>query len=59
MRGAAAEEMQKWRNISIAAIIACTALAIYNFSGEQHHEASEDPIVLLQHSYNLDFWKFS
>jgi len=59
MRGAAAEEMQKWRNISIAAIIACTALAIYNFSGEQHHEASEHPIVLLQHSYNLDFWKFS
>jgi cytochrome c oxidase subunit 6a len=39
-----AEEMQKWRNISIAAIIACTALAIYNFSGEQHHEASEHPI---------------
>jgi hypothetical protein len=41
-----AEETLKWRNITVAAYIACIALGIYTFAGEEHHEASERQVML-------------
>jgi hypothetical protein len=45
-----AEETLKWRNITVAAYIACIALGIYTFAGEEHHEASERQVNAATHS---------
>ncbi len=45
-----AEETLKWRNITVAAYIACIALGIYTFAGEEHHEASERQVSAVTHS---------
>ncbi len=50
-----AEETLKWRNITVAAYIACIALGIYTFAGEEHHEASERQ-VMLQLTSDRDWW---
>jgi cytochrome c oxidase subunit 6a len=50
-----AEETLKWRNITVAAYIACIALGIYTFAGEEHHEASERQEYSYLHIRNKQF----
>ncbi|CAK9218232.1 unnamed protein product [Sphagnum tenellum] len=50
-----AEETLKWRNITVAAYIACIALGIYTFAGEEHHEASERQAYSYLHIRNKQF----
>ena len=49
-----AYETEKWKKITIAGIIACTALATYSLSGEHDH-FEESPAYPYMHIRNKEF----
>nr|ABK21401.1 unknown [Picea sitchensis]ABK27052.1 unknown [Picea sitchensis]ABR16190.1 unknown [Picea sitchensis] len=49
-----AYETEKWKKITIAGIIACTALATYSLSGEHEH-FEESPAYPYLHIRNKEF----
>lgn len=47
------EETYKWRNITIAATVGCVGMIFNTFSGEEHHEPHERPVIWMHVVFSL------